>query len=366
MKNLNFLNDIKKFLNNKFEFKYMTEDLDNWIRCINKQVSFFIPVSYKSSFIQYQELYFKDVYEEYMDLSMVLYRGGRAVGLFPFCIYKQNGVYSFGSNGGDVLEPVFVEDLKPESINSIIKNILIALKETVKEFSIDPEIRFSSYSLNEGISLFQRKLLELCAVCQSVKMISFVDLSNSYDAIQRKMRRTNKYSINKGNEDYNIDIIDGNDAVNILDSTISYFREFHIRISGRETRSVDTWLKQLQNIKDLREGTDFVVSIKDRSTNKIVGMALFAATKLSSYYAVGVYDRERFKRPVGHVVQAYAIKHMQSLGIRWYELGDRYYPFNKDSNEKLLNISFYKEGFATNIYPKIVYTLNILTIYGEE
>ena len=40
---------------------------------------------------KYQEAYFSDVYEEYRDHSLVLYRGGKPIGIGPLCIFKKLG-----------------------------------------------------------------------------------------------------------------------------------------------------------------------------------------------------------------------------------------------------------------------------------
>ena len=63
------------------ECKPLAEDEENWNRClaaIGREE--YVPLQYKPSYLRYQELYFRDVYEGFRDISMVLYRGGKPAG----------------------------------------------------------------------------------------------------------------------------------------------------------------------------------------------------------------------------------------------------------------------------------------------
>lgn len=58
-------------------------------------------------------------------------------------------------------------------------------------------------------------------------------------------------------------------------------------------------------------GADFVIFIRDKLTGELAGSALFATTPQTGLYCVAAYDRERFSRPVGHIVQAVAMDYMK-------------------------------------------------------
>ena len=84
--------DVCRRVSQEIESKPMCEDIDSWLGCLSSMTSGgYIPLQYKPSFLKYQEAYFSDVYEEYRDHSLVLYRGGKPIGIWPLCIFKKLG-----------------------------------------------------------------------------------------------------------------------------------------------------------------------------------------------------------------------------------------------------------------------------------
>ena len=83
--------DLKNSIIGSLEAKLMTDDLDHWYSCLDSVDKYsYVPLQFKPGFIQYQEAYFKDVYTDYQDISMVLYRGGRPVGIWSICVYRKD------------------------------------------------------------------------------------------------------------------------------------------------------------------------------------------------------------------------------------------------------------------------------------
>ena len=62
-----------------------------------------------------------------------------------------------------------------------------------------------------------------------------------------------------------------------------------------------------------------------------------------------------FDKPVSHVVQWAAIKHLKDMGIKWHYIGQRFYmgDESKPSNKEL-QIAYFKEGFATNVILRLL------------
>jgi len=88
----------------------------------------------------------------------------------------------------------------------------------------------------------------------------------------------------------------------------------------------------------------------------MVGGALFHTTPDEGLYAVGAYDRSLFDKPLGHVAQALAIEEMVRRGIRWYRIGTRTYPGDSPApSTKDLNISDFKQGFASHLFARFRY-----------
>lgn len=312
----------------------------------------YVPLQYKPGFLRYQARYFKDVYEEYIDCSIVIYRGGRPVGIWPICMYIKDGKFYFGTAGMALMGPLFSDLPKAEGQRDVINSCLRSILDIVEEEEGET-LLCSETILDEGASQWIKKLMECGGRTSKMTWQVFADLSLSMDEIQSRMRRTNKYSAAKGRNEYNIEIYDSKDAD--LDNVFEEFHTMHREVSGKETRNQDTWDIQKSIIceNDESNGYSFVIFIRDKKDNKLAGSALFDSTPQTGLYCVAVYDRSKFSKPVGHIVQAVAMEKMKEQGIRWYEIGERAYPSDIDTNEKLINIGHYKEGFATHMYPRI-------------
>ncbi|MCR5225688.1 MAG: hypothetical protein K6E27_00550 [Eubacterium sp.] len=365
MKNLDVI--AQEFFEN-IEAKRLNDCEEVWLSCLNSIPSDkYVSTFYKPSFILYQAEYFSDVYDAYKDISMILYRGGRPVGIWPVCLYIKNGRIHFGSLGGPLIEPIFTDLNKDEAKRKVIRNILKALMEWCKNDDFDSCIVSQITLVDDGISQWGKMLLEYGATCSQVKWIAFADLNLSEEEIYAKIRRTNRYSVSKGETLYEVAVIDDKEK-DKLSEAFKEFRRLHFNVSGRITRSEKTWNIQEESIRNNTScsGFDFVVFIREKITKELVGAALFTATPQSGLYSVAAYDRSRFSKPVGHIIQAFSMNYMRNKGVRWYEIGERTYPGDVVNDEKLINIGKYKEGFATHIFPRILINLNSDNIVISE
>lgn len=352
--------EIVETIKNGLECKLAIDDVNCWnnlcAECVEPTVDC-APLQYKIDFNLYQEAYFQEVYEEYHDVSLILNRGGKAVGIWPLAYYIQNGKFNFCSSGGAIVPPILSRLPKTEAKRAVYEQCISVLFELSERFDID-ELQFSEVIMQCGFSAWHQKLMEHGAKCHEVKHQLFVDLALSDEEIQSRIRRTNKYSIAKGEDDYDICIYD--ETSPDLDKIFDEFRALHIRVAGRKTRSKHTWEMQERTVLNntYGGGYSFVVFIRDKHSGELAGAALFDSTCSCGLYCVAAYDRERFSRPVGHIVQAVAMKHMREKGVRWYEIGERPYFSDCGATQKTVDIGFYKEGFATHIFAKIINTIS--------
>lgn len=343
------LKQVAEAVREKIECKPVAEDTENWNRCLAAlSRDTYVPWDYKPSVLRYQEAYFAAAYDECMDMSMVLYRGGRPVGIWPVMAFRKEGKLHFGTTGGALLRPLFPFLEKAEGQRAVIESCLDALL-SVPELD---GLLCAETVLEDGASQWVRKLMERGGMAKPPIWQLFADLALSQDEIQARIRRTNKYSIAKGQDDYDIRIYD--ETSPDLDEVFGEFHRMHSEIAGRETRPQKTWDIQKEIIRESchEKGWSFLVFIRDRQSGVLVGSALFNTTPQTGYYCVAAYDRSRFARPVGHIVQAIAMQRMREKGVRWYEIGERFYETDPNTYEKLLAISHYKEGFATHLFPK--------------
>lgn len=359
------IDDVEDYLCKNIEAKLLEENVEDWCSCYKSiPKGKYVPLLYKPKMIEYQAEYYKDIFLFYKDISLVLYRGGKRVGIWPLCIFEDEKGIHFGTEGTFIHPPLFCGLSKMESQRAIIEKCLISLFDLLNKYG-GKKIRCCETIMDSGCSQWTRKLMEHGARVVDTRWQAFADLYLSEEEIESRIRRTNKYSVAKGREDFDIEIYD--ESSTNIDMAFEEFHKMHYIVSGRETRSQSTWEIQKKSIAEGNRdvGRSFFILIRDKETKELAGAALFDTTVQSGEYSVAVYDRSRFSKPVGHIIQAVAMKKMQDMGIRWYEIGERLYPGDRDVNEKLINIGHYKEGFATHLFPRIVYELERDVFYDS-
>ena len=174
----------------------------------------------------------------------------------------------------------------------------------------------------------------------------FLNIEPDMADIKSQFRKSYKSLISAGMQLWEVGVLDRGH-----DDTWDEFRRLHRSVAGRVTRSADTWSLQHTAIK---EGGNFLVYLRDKK-KRMIGGGLFSISKDECLYGVGVYDRSLFKNPLGHVVQYRAIEEMKKRGLRWYKIGLRSFAAETPApTQKEINISEFKQGFASHIFPKYI------------
>ena len=73
---------IQSILSKYLQFKYMEEDAENWIKMENN-TKMYVPVNYAYYFVQYQNMYFSDVYDDFIDISPCCMNANNTHSSFP-------------------------------------------------------------------------------------------------------------------------------------------------------------------------------------------------------------------------------------------------------------------------------------------
>ncbi|MBC7427493.1 MAG: hypothetical protein H7336_02705 [Bacteriovorax sp.] len=169
---------------------------------------------------------------------------------------------------------------------------------------------------------------------------SFINLSCSYEIIRKGMRRSFRSLINWGNREMKFVRIDLN---NCNYEAFDSFREFHIQVSGKETRSKQTWDLQFEMIK---QGNAFLEL--GYLENKLVAGVLILVGQSEAFYGVAVNDRGLMfdKKPIGHAIMVKAIMHAKELGLKTFNLGKTGLEF---ANEKEEAIAKFKRGLSSEV-----------------
>lgn len=176
-------------------------------------------------------------------------------------------------------------------------------------------------------------------VCENIQE-AIINLHLSEELIKRGIRKSYRSLINWGLRELTIVEID---SVNIDPNKFEDFRNFHILVSGKETRSKRSWDIQYQMIQE-----NEAYLILGYLGDKLVSGALTLHGQSEAFYGVGVNDRSLMAEgvAVGHAVILKSILKAKVLGLSNYNLG-MVAPFQ--SGTKDAEIAKFKSGFSSEI-----------------
>lgn len=304
----------------------------------------YLPVSYSPAMIDYQLAYWSGNGMPSIDISLVLVHDNRPCGIWPLtATYDPKGNWRIGSSGGPVMPPLFASGLARKSIKSVTAGCLAFLDRICRlngQFDID---FVEAHAGIDGLSEWHDRLMQ-AGVRAELRHDLFLDLSPSMAEIKSMFRKSYKALITSGGKLWKIGV------ATVADPDLwDEFRLLHRTVSGRVTRSEESWRSQHDAIAS---GDAFFVHLRDVE-GRMVGGGLFHTTAHEGLYAIGAYDRSLFDKPLGHVVQYHAIEEMRRRGVRWYKLGIRYYPGETPlPSDKEITISNFKQGFSSHLFPR--------------
>ncbi len=255
-----------------------------------------------------------------------------------------------GLGGGGVLPPLLLENGNTvETRRKLLRKCIHALEEICNRLGID-RYTVKDRMLYPGMSVWMQLCLENGSALRGIDSECYVDLSLDEQEILGKIRRTNKYSIQKSHQLWKSEIVTRESGRERVEECFEKFRRLHAEVSGRVTRSRETWDIQCEA---MFHTNDFLVLLYD-TRETMIGASLYSTSGSTGSYSVAAYKRELFDKPVGHVGQWLAIQQMKKLGLKWYYIGRRGYPGDwKQPTEKEISIGHFKEGFATHMYPSV-------------
>jgi hypothetical protein len=176
-----------------------------------------------------------------------------------------------------------------------------------------------------------------------------IDLTNSPEVIKRGIRKSFRSLVTWGNREMTFVRIN---KENPDEKLFEDFRNFHIQVSGKETRAKKTWEIQFEMMK---VGLGFLEL--GYLQGELVAGALFLLGNEEAYYGVAVNNRELMLegKGVGHTVIFRSILHCKELGMKICNLGNvgPHYPTDKD-----FGIAKFKRGFTSHIRLQNSFTVN--------
>ena len=334
-----YLKDVISAANIRTEFR--VDQQAQWDATLDQLT--YIPVAYTNASIDYQLAYQRGHGGEWWDISMVVFWDNKPSAIWPLSFSLKDGKGNLSSHGLPVIPPQVAPACAVISRKRIAKGCLDLANAIAKAAEIGVWSSAESFSESMGLSDWHTEAMARDAECV-VRHELFLDLRPDMAEIKRNIRSSYKSLITGGMRIWSVGVLDSVDK-----SMWDQFRQLHLRVSGRKTRSDETWALQLE---DIGRHDAFLVYLRN-SDGEMVGGGLFSFTRDEGIYAVGAYDRSLFDKPLGHVVQYRAIEEFKNRGVRWYKIGAR--PYRSETpppTDKEISISEFKQGFASHVLPQ--------------
>lgn len=207
---------------------------------------------------------------------------------------------------------------------------------------VDNKIWVRDDLINGNMTVLSKHLLTKGLVCYPY-VAQVIDLSLNIPDLRKLVRKRYKTLINNGIANLSPEVISSD---KISWELMQEFRNLHILEAGRETRSIDSWKRQMQQIKN---NEAFLVI--GRENGLLISAGLFTHSNVNSFYQVGASRRNLNIASQFHALMWIAILHSKSLGCRWFELGEQVFENHSTTgsgipSQKELNISSFKAGFG--------------------
>ena len=324
---------------------------DDWNDLVDKNSD--VPTYYLEHLVNYRSVVFRFLSDKFLDISLVLYNDGKVCAVWPlfFDISNDEPVKSINDQfGGIVVPPLFIEGFPKKSERRIIKSCIQFINSLVR-FAGSSVWRTSEFSGSSQVSQWHQVALEHNAVLDRVNYELYVDLTLSIEDIRKSIRKSYKPLVSSGLKNWSVFVLD-----EYCENTWRQFRELHLSVAGRVTRSLESWDIHHNAIAS---GEAFLVYVCSQ-TGEMVGGGVFDMSSNEGNYSVATYKKSLSDQPLGHLVQYQAILTLIEKGRSRYFIGTRFYRENlPDVTEKQVNISSFKAGFASFLLPRVTLALNV-------
>ncbi len=195
------------------------------------------------------------------------------------------------------------------------------------------------FELRPTLSPVGRLLLDAGGTA-TARFTQLIDLSAPETQLRSQIRKSYKSLLNWGSKNLALRLLDHS---NVTPEAMEQFRQLHIEVAGRETRSKQSWDMQLEMI---RQQEAFMVL--GELEGRLVTAGLFLHSAKYCLYGVSASKRELFEKPLGHIILWTAILQAKKIGCHYFELGEQLFPRQGATppTAKELNISGFKKGFG--------------------
>ena len=270
--------------------------------------------------------YYKQYYgTDSQDLSFCLTQGADNKA-FVFC-HEMEDHCGYDDNGAHII----LLDPDRNVARKVLDNLLKFSSTTKAQKLLIADTSSNSQLALIGSEVFKRNGVPHC------RLAAIVDLSESIDSIRRNLRRSYRSLITRGQRVIEFKYVNSRNPDSNL---FAEFRNFHLQIAGRSTRSEQSWATQFEMVK--AGVAELIMGIM--KPYGLVTSALFIDFGNITHYAVSVNNRDLFKKPISHACVYEGIVRAKERGQEYFNLGS--IPARGTVSEKEYNIGQFKKGFC--------------------
>jgi len=291
---------------------------------IRKFITKFKNISYKieNNFLKYLKIYYDNPLIK--DLSFLIKTKNNKLFCPLTIIGNKNPELSF-----------YKDPIEIFSEKKIDKETNLLLKKTLSEIVKNNQVKNMCFKVKKENVLINKSVLD-----NLDKIISeiYLDLNLDLLQIQKDFKQSLRTILRKEYEFLNYEIID---KENYKKDEILNMRKMHILVSGKETRSVESWL---QNEKMILDGNAFIV--KAIYKNKPISYNFFFFNDVVCIYFFSCTLREYFKtlKNITHKSLWHAISYAKKKSNYFY-IGSSTIFSKTVLSKKELNIEKFKKQF---------------------
>lgn len=290
------------------------------------------------SYIEYQKEYFNT-----SNFTEILLKGTDNFNdsvMLPITIQRHKNIKNLNYYNN----PIYLDDLNLNS-NSY-KNIIQEIKKMCEKEKVNSVLFKKKVSENE----LKKKLEEKKDSIDFIGIESTIKLDEDLTSIQKKFSKGHKSALKINYENLNYDLFD---FKNYKKNQIFEMMDLHEKISGKKTRSKETWEINEKMILDKK---GLLIRVKENS--RLISYTFVFFNKNSSIYFSSCTIRDMFKlyKNITHKVILEAIKYLKSVNCKNFFLGTTKSLYSKKGiDEKSKNIDLFKSSFGGEKKNFIIY-----------
>ncbi|EME68423.1 hypothetical protein H261_18447 [Paramagnetospirillum caucaseum] len=184
----------------------------------------------------------------------------------------------------------------------------------------------------------------------SVQASAMVDLSHPPEALRADIRDSYRSLTNWGSRNLTLSFVNAATPDRAL---FDLFPGFHARIAGGRRRSDDYWQVYWDEI--IQGRAEMALGFLEDGTLAAGSIVVWAGG--TAYYASGVYDRDKFDKPLGHWPLWNTILRAREAGLARFDLGE--IPPRGHADDKEISIAFFKRGFTSGRSLRVRWVLGV-------